>query len=114
MNFIENPKHFVESYVKPLIDSEKFDAQLAANNTSKRPKFRKPFRGRQQFEGRSSLIGTNPATALITETAAPRSGSPSRVQESLDQAHGQPEGRKNRNEGFPDQFQGSGTENNGL
>ncbi|OMJ16871.1 hypothetical protein AYI70_g6321 [Smittium culicis] len=73
MSFIGKPEQVEESDVKPLMDSEKFEIQLAAIKPTKRARARSPFRGRQQIEGRPSPFSSSTATAPITEAAATRS-----------------------------------------
>ncbi|OMJ21763.1 hypothetical protein AYI70_g3276 [Smittium culicis] len=70
MNFTGKPDQIVESDVKPLMDSEKFEAQLVASKTARRPRVRKPFRGRQQAGTQNSTY-SKPATAQNPEAATP-------------------------------------------
>ncbi|OMJ07716.1 hypothetical protein AYI69_g11349 [Smittium culicis] len=72
MSFTGKPEQVVESEVKPLMESEKFDTQLAAIKPTKRSRVRRPFRGRQQIEGRPSPASSITATAPIIEAAATR------------------------------------------
>ncbi|OMJ23230.1 hypothetical protein AYI70_g2392 [Smittium culicis] len=73
MSFIGNPEQVVEFGVKTLMDSEKFETQLAAIKPTKRARVRRPFRGRHQIEGRPSPVSSSTAASLITEAAATRS-----------------------------------------
>ncbi|OMJ24386.1 hypothetical protein AYI70_g1621 [Smittium culicis] len=73
MSFTGKPEQVVESDVKPLMDNEKFETQLAAIKPTKRDRVRRLFRGRQQIEGRPSPVSSSTATAPITEAAATRS-----------------------------------------
>ncbi|OMJ27481.1 hypothetical protein AYI69_g3077, partial [Smittium culicis] len=72
MSFTVKPEQVVETEVKPLMDSEKFDTQIAAIKPNKRARVRRPFRGRQQIEGRPRTVSFITATAPITEAAATR------------------------------------------
>ncbi|OMJ07759.1 hypothetical protein AYI69_g11334, partial [Smittium culicis] len=58
MSFMGKPEHVVESEVKPLMDSEKFDTQLATIKPTKRARVTRPFRGREQIEGRPSPVSS--------------------------------------------------------
>ncbi|OMJ12095.1 hypothetical protein AYI70_g9314 [Smittium culicis] len=71
-SFTGKPEQVVESNVKPLMDNEKFETQLAAIKPTKRARVRRLFRERQQIEGCPSPVSSSTATAPIAKAAATR------------------------------------------
>ncbi|OMJ13750.1 hypothetical protein AYI70_g8317 [Smittium culicis] len=61
-----------ELEVKTLLDSEKFETQLAVIKSTKRARVMRSLLGRQQTEGLPILVRSITATAPITEAAATR------------------------------------------
>ncbi|OMJ13475.1 hypothetical protein AYI69_g8995, partial [Smittium culicis] len=114
MSFTGKPEQLVESEVKPLMDSEKFDTQLAAIKPTKRARqqqdrLRIPpvggFRGEPGAEVERTSNGFN---------RSPGGRAPLGVQTSLGKAHGQSMGPGNRGEGIPRTFQDIGIKQQGL
>ncbi|OMJ12115.1 hypothetical protein AYI69_g9554 [Smittium culicis] len=130
MSFTVKHEQVVESEVKPQMDSEKFDTQLAAIKPTKRARVRRPFCGHRQIEGRPSpqqdRLRIPPMGGFRGEPGAEvertingfnfSSGwrAPLGVQTSLNKAHGQSVGPEHRGEGIPSTFQEIGIEQQGL
>ncbi|OMJ21995.1 hypothetical protein AYI69_g5579, partial [Smittium culicis] len=92
MNFTGKPDQIVESNVKPLMDSEKFEAQLAASKSTRRPRVRKPFRGRQQACTQNSTYN-KPTPAKNPEAATPSAPTNNHPQQSSFRGRGRGRGR---------------------